>query len=744
MPQSGSPVILVVDDEESVRSVLCRAFERAGFPVIAAPGPHQALEAAGKRTPDVVLTDMMMPDMDGAELCARLRGDPRLSGAVLLLMTGAAGESNRAAEVVRGLEAGADDYLFKPIELTEVVARVRAWLRVKQSRDSLAEAAGRAEHALRGEQAFSQAVVASLADGLFVLSSRDDVTSCNRRALEMLGIGQDELLGRPFAELLVGEPGTAEPVTAGLRAALEPGREAVREVEVLLRRQAGPPLPASLNCSMMPREGASAADLVVLARDITLRRQLEASQRRYTEQLEGEVAHRTAEIRASEEKYRALTENVSEAIVSTDLEDRITSCNRAAGRLLRADPGQLQGTPLAEAAGGALQPLLVAERRGLVLKSGGWSGEIAAALPGRDRVTLHVSASLLRSERGEPQGLWYAISNLSERDRLQEEMRRKELYVESLRRSRERGSGFVGSSVAARDLRVFVENTTRSTAAVLIEGESGTGKEVLAEEIHRAGPRSRKPFVIVDCSALSEALLESELFGHVRGAFTGAVEDRPGLIEAAKGGTLFIDEIGEASLNTQAKLLRVIEKGEYRRLGSVEVHRADVRVVAATNRRLRDEVRRGRFREDLYFRLKVLNVVIPPLRDRREDVPELVTHFLAHSRVTMSRPKRIRKGALAMLETYAWPGNVRELSNVIERAVILAGGAGHVGEEHLPPEIRGEGLPARTAAGTLAEIEKSAVEAALKASGGNRSEAARRLGIHRSSLLARMKKYRLQ
>jgi len=351
---------------------------------------------------------------------------------------------------------------------------------------------------------------------------------------------------------------------------------------------------------------------------------------------------------------------------------------------------------------------------------------------------------VLKDEAGRPGGIWYAMANLSERDALQQEIRRKELYVEALTRARARGTRMVGSSAATQELLVFVENTARADSPVLIEGESGVGKEVLAEEIHRRGARRDKPLVVVDCSALSESLLDSELFGHVKGAFTGATEDRAGLIEAAEGGTLFIDEIGEAPVGVQAKLLRVIEKGEYRRLGNVEVRHANVRVVAATNRKLQEEVRRKRFREDLYFRLKVLHVTIPPLREHKDDIPDLVEHFLSHGRVTVDRPKKIRRDALALLEQYAWPGNIRELANVIERAVILAGEAPHISERHLPGEIQQQKAPIHTRKGTLDEIEKAAIEQALSDTEGNRSETARRLGLYRSSLLGKMRKYGLK
>jgi DNA-binding NtrC family response regulator len=233
----------------------------------------------------------------------------------------------------------------------------------------------------------------------------------------------------------------------------------------------------------------------------------------------------------------------------------------------------------------------------------------------------------------------------------------------------------VGSSPALRKVGQLIEKVAPTDATVLVRGASGTGKEVVARALHANSPRHDRPLVTVNCAALQENLLESELFGHEKGAFTGAVQAKPGLVEVAEGGTLFIDEVGEMAVGLQAKLLRVLEDGHYRRVGGTRETHADVRVVAATNKSLEDAIRAGQFREDLYYRLNVIAVTLPPLRERREDVPELVEHFLTTRPVGPSR-YRIDPGALEALVGYDWPGNVRELANVLERAQILA-------EDHL-------------------------------------------------------------
>jgi transcriptional regulator with PAS, ATPase and Fis domain len=254
---------------------------------------------------------------------------------------------------------------------------------------------------------------------------------------------------------------------------------------------------------------------------------------------------------------------------------------------------------------------------------------------------------------------------------------------------RSRAGQLIGTSASIAELAQEIERIARSDAKVLITGESGVGKELVANGIHAASARAARPMVVVNCAGLPETLLESELFGHVKGSFTGAYRDRPGKLEQADGGTIFLDEIGEMSLRMQGLLLRFLETGELQKVGTDRVvSRADVRVVTATNRSLRDMIGEGTFREDLFYRLNVIHLVVPPLRERREDVGPLVEHFLAHFTRNNGTPvRRIGDDTSALLRSYAWPGNVRELANVVERLVVT-GRAETVLPEDLPPEIR--------------------------------------------------------
>ncbi len=310
--------------------------------------------------------------------------------------------------------------------------------------------------------------------------------------------------------------------------------------------------------------------------------------------------------------------------------------------------------------------------------------------------------------------------------------------------------GFVGQSSGVREVFRIVQKAAPTNATVLILGESGTGKELVAEAIHRASPRADGPFVKVNCAALPEGLLESELFGHVKGSFTGATSDRAGRFEAANGGTLFLDEVGEVPVHTQVKLLRVLQNREIERVGETAPRAVDVRLVAATNADLDDGVRKGTFREDFFFRLKVIQIRMPPLRERRSDIPLLAEHFRVISAERHHRDVRtFSREAMDLLVEYDWPGNVRELENVVEAAVVLADGP-QIGTDVLPEEIGGdqrvEDLPdtdgVRIAPGTsLPEAERRIILDTLQRTDGNKTAAARILGIGLRTLYRKLEQY---
>ncbi len=362
--------------------------------------------------------------------------------------------------------------------------------------------------------------------------------------------------------------------------------------------------------------------------------------------------------------------------------------------------------------------------------------------------------------------------------RLRRENQRLRGYLKTLTFESQRYR-LVGSSPPMRKVLEMIERVAPTDATVLVRGPSGTGKELVARAIHGNSRRRDQPFIAVNCATLQESLLESELFGHEKGAFTGADRAKPGLFEVADGGTLFIDEVAEMSPALQAKLLRVLENGHYRRLGSTQDRYANVRVIAATNKPLEQEVRAGRFRDDLYYRLNVISIVLPPLAERREDIPELVAHFLT-TRPVGPTPRTVTPETLSILQAYDWPGNVRELANVLERAQILASGPA------ITPADLPEGLvqaaraatsarpipsaqvaadpPGGTPVGapgdppplpldphqtqdtelhTLAAMERQHIYNVLRRCQGNKAQAARLLGVSRRTLYRLLRKYRL-
>jgi two-component system, NtrC family, response regulator HydG len=347
----------------------------------------------------------------------------------------------------------------------------------------------------------------------------------------------------------------------------------------------------------------------------------------------------------------------------------------------------------------------------------------------------------------------HVVANAVERRAL----RRRAAMLEDALASKARFEGMIGQSAQMQAVYRLVETVSPSTATVLVRGDSGTGKELVAKAIHFRSPRKDRPFVTVNCSALAETLLESELFGHVKGAFTGAISHKKGLFEAAHGGTIFLDEIGDIPPPTQVRLLRVLQEGEVKRVGSNDPIQVDVRVIAATNVDLVKAKAEGRFREDLYYRLNVITLTLPPLRDRPDDIPLLAQHFLKRSAERAGKKvEALSADALRALTVYGWPGNVRELENAIERAVVLPQGDA-VGEEDLPPEVRapssrpvgGEGDVTALAHLRFTEAKALAVNAferrylaaVMERAGGNITQAALHAGMDRSNFRRLLKEH---
>lgn len=308
----------------------------------------------------------------------------------------------------------------------------------------------------------------------------------------------------------------------------------------------------------------------------------------------------------------------------------------------------------------------------------------------------------------------------------------------------------IGKSAPMQDLYRLLDRVCDSEATVLINGENGTGKELIAKALHYNSRRKDKKFIVINCGAFNENLLESELFGHMKGSFTGAIKDKKGLFEEADGGTLFLDEIGETSMSMQVKMLRVLQEGTFTPVGATQTKRVNVRILAATNRELQRMVKEGTFREDLYYRLKVINLTVPPLRDRKEDIPLLVEHFLTKFAKESGIKKSLASVTLERLINHDWPGNVRELENEVERVCVLSGGELEVLPDALSQHIQDNAknkYPGYRVAGrlkdALEELEKQMIQEGLERTRWNKSRLAKELGISRAGLIMKVEKYGL-
>jgi DNA-binding NtrC family response regulator len=352
----------------------------------------------------------------------------------------------------------------------------------------------------------------------------------------------------------------------------------------------------------------------------------------------------------------------------------------------------------------------------------------------------------------------YLVKPLSKDDVLrvvQKALAMRALMIENLTLKRQVRDQFdqsnvIGSSPAWRQVRDMVQHVAPSRSTVLLMGESGTGKEVIATMLHRLSARADRPFIPLNAAALPPTLLEAELFGHEKGAFTGAHERKPGHFELADGGTVFLDEIGDMPIEVQVKLLRVLQDGTFKRLGGIRDIKVDVRVITATNKNLAEEVRAKRFREDLYYRLNVITVQLPPLRARPQDIPLLVSHFIQkYARQNRKQVTSIQQEALQQLQNYHWPGNVRELENVIERAVVLTSGDTISKEDlslddlHVPSPPEREDYLILPRQVTLAEIEREAILRTLEHHNGNRQATSRHLAISPATLYRKLKEYQI-
>ena len=423
-----------------------------------------------------------------------------------------------------------------------------------------------------------------------------------------------------------------------------------------------------------------------------------------------------------------LLNSISEGVFTVDREWRITSFNKAAE--------VITGHNRWEAIGCLCREVFNAEICGTncplqeTLESGRSVTDVRTtitAASGR-RIPVQISTSALRDEEGALVGGVETFRDMDAIERLRKELDRRYSLQD-----------IIGKSAEMQKLFALLPRIADSSSTVVVEGETGTGKELVARAIHNLSPRRDHPFVAINCGALPDTLLESELFGHKAGAFTDAKKDKPGRFQIADGGTIFLDEIADVSPAMQVRLLRVLQEGSVEPLGSVQPVKVNVRVIAATNRPLETLVKQGRFRDDLYYRLRVIHLVLPPLRRRREDIPLLVEALVAKfNGLQGKRITGLSSEAMNRLMLYHYPGNVRELENIIEQAFVIRQ-EGEIAVDDLPPELQDQS-GAGSVTGSLEALERSAIEAALRRYGGHRSRAAEELGNNPSTLYRKMRR----
>ncbi len=558
-------------------------------------------------------------------------------------------------------------------------------------------------HFLGDRKLFDQLPQAAL-----LLDLQGQVIAANRQACRLLETAESELIGR-YADEATGFSVLAE--SCPLEEVIQQGR-GMHHLEV---EGQGESLPLVVELTPLLDDAGKCVALLESFREAPV-----------IHEMSTRLQRKQARLQAEMERSRSLIDSIADGIYTVDTSMRITAFSRSLE--------QMTGYAEAEVLGACCRDVLQTNvcDTDCPLR---WTLEnekpiqnCRASLASRTgkSVPAFISSDLLRDAEGQISGCIGIVRDRSEIEKL------KQRLGDSLS-----FSDFVGKSKSMVELFERADNVASTDATVLIQGESGTGKEIMARAIHYRSERRTDPFIRVNCAALTDSLLESELFGHDRGAFTGAIRDKPGRFELAEGGTLFLDEIGDTSVALQAKLLRALQEREFERVGGVKTIKADVRVIAASNKDLRQEVAAGRFREDLYYRLCVVPLHLPPLRERKEDIPLLVEAFIEKFNAREERIGEVSTRAMALMMSYNWPGNVRELENAIEHAYVTST-TGRVERCFLPAVLQGR-VPG--AAGLVDETDEEGNELlqVLERCRWQKSAAAQELGISRTTLWRRMK-----
>ena len=561
-------------------------------------------------------------------------------------------------------------------------------------------------------------ILRSIPDSVLTIDREKRLVALNRPAQALTGTDELSAVGRPCGEVLRSE------ICGSDRCPFErslSGGETVTNFNVMTRDPAGLETPICINTSPLKNARGEVVGVVETIRDVS------------------HINRLIEELRAQRNKVQAVLDSIAEGVFTVDRSGHITSVNRTAERVLDYPAGKILGRPCADLFPpeicGPVSALQETLRAGKSIRD----REVIFADQDGKAVPLSLSTGPFRDEAGTTLGAVCTFRDLREIERIADE-----------RRSRAPFTGIIGKHPKIREIFDLVEMIKDSDSTVLLQGESGTGKGLFAQALHSLSQRHQYPFIKVSCAALPETLLESELFGHEKGAFTGAIKERKGRFELADKGTIFLDEIGDLSPSVQVKLLRVLQEQEFERLGGTQTIQVDVRVIAATHRDLQQLLREGKFREDLYYRLNVIPVYIPPLRERKADLPLLV-EFLLDRFAARGKGKAtsVSPRAMAILMDHNWPGNVRELENVLEHAIVCSKGSVIEPEtfprslfigQPAPGERPGTAPNRPRVPAAIPVSEKETILRALGSSRWNRGLAAAHLNIDRTTLWRKMRR----
>jgi len=734
--------ILIVDDEIHSLRLLAELLEKEGYQVRPAEKAQTAIDSALAKPPGLILLDVRMPEMDGFEVCRHLKQDERTRHVPVIFVSAL----DDIEAKIQSFEAGGVDYISKPFQEQEILARVKTHMSLFRMQQHLEQLVEERTAEVAESEARSRSFVEN-ANETIVVTQDEVVKYCNPKISELTDYSQEEMLSQGIDVFI--HPEDLEMVLSEYRARVS-GERPTSSYSTRIVTKGGQEKHVLVNSALVDWDGKPAT--LALITDIT----------------EQELARK--ELKQSEERFRNLMEQSPLDIVIFTPEGQITEVNTAwmrnwdfqadeadkifATYNMRTDSQyeDLGFAPLVERAFAGesivLPPIHYIPSRELdkmgledIEARSRWiqchlysikdkNGSVESV------VAINMDITEQKQAETELQNAYEEIKNLKE------QLEAESAYLQDEIKLEHNFENIIGQSEALKYVLNRVEQVAPMDSPVLLMGETGTGKELIARALHQLSPCGKRALVKVNCAALPRELIESELFGREKGAFTGATTTQPGRFELAKGSTLFLDEIGELPLELQAKLLRVLESGEFERLGSSRTLQSDARVIAATNRVLEEEVRKGRFRDDLWYRLKVFPITVPPLRERQEDIPLLVKWFVDQlARKMGKRATEISKHTMQMLQSYPWPGNVRELKHAVESALITSQG------DRLNFELPKIEDAALSDFKSFEEMECDYILRILKAKNwkiGGKDSAASILGMPPSTLRSRMKKLGLK